>query len=150
MELLGQTNFIQILGRGPSMAAVQQGALMFMEGACRPASALYSGEFRHGPMELVTRDILAIILAPIGEPHLQHVKLAGDIRRFGGQVIFISNKDPCLLPDGTLFIPVPCADESLFSIPAIIPLQFMVNEWAVGSGHIPGAFTRGAKVTRIE
>ncbi len=150
MELLGQTNFIQILGRGPSIAAVQQGALMFMEGARRPASAMFSGEFRHGPMELVTRDFLTVILAPEGETYLQHVKLAGDIRRFGGQVIFISNRDPGPLPDGSLFIPVPCEDESIFSIPAIIPLQFMVNEWAIACGHIPGEFTRGAKVTRTE
>jgi len=150
VNIIEKTDFIQLLGRGPSMAAVQQGALMFMEGARRPASALFSGEFRHGPMELINEKILAIILAPGGDTYLQHVKLAEDIHRFGGHVIFLSNQGLHSLPKETLHIPVPCADEFFFCIPAIIPLQLMVNEWAVSKGCVPGAFIRGAKVTTIE
>jgi glucosamine--fructose-6-phosphate aminotransferase (isomerizing) len=134
VNMLEKTDFVQLLGRGPSMAAVLQGALMFMEGTRRPASALFSGEFRHGPMELINEKILVILLAPEGETYLQHVKLAEDIHRFGGNVIFLSNRDPISLSKEILHIPVPCTDEFFFSIPASIPLQLMVNEWAVYKG----------------
>ena len=150
MDLLGKSGFVQLLGRGPSMATAQQGALMFLEGARRPASALFSGEFRHGPMELVNEGFRAIILAPDGETYLQHVKLAQDISSFGGSVIFISNNDPRLLSDRIMFIPVECPEECLFPIPACIPIQFMINECAIGKGYIPGEFIRGSKVTTIE
>lgn len=150
MNMLRNAGFIQLVARGPSMAAAQQGALMFMEGARIPASSLLSGEFRHGPMELVKRGFLIIILAPQGETHDQHVKLAGDILGFGGRVIFMSNKDPRLLSDEFLFVEIPCVDENLFSIPAIIPLQLMVNNCAIEKGFTPGEFIRGSKITRIE
>ena len=149
MEVLRNAGFIQLLGRGPSMAAVQQGALMFMEGARIPASALYSGEFRHGPMEMVKKGFLAIILAPDGETHSQHLKLADDIIHFGGKVILLSNIEP-ETSSKVVFIHTPCSDESFFSIPAIIPLQFMVNQFAIEKGSIPGEFIRGAKVTTNE
>jgi glutamine---fructose-6-phosphate transaminase (isomerizing) len=150
MELLGDLQYIQLVSRGPSMAAAQQGALMFMEGARNPASALLSGEFRHGPMELVKEGFRAIILAPDGETYAAHVKLAEDIIRFGGRVIFLSNKEPGVVPDGMCYLNIPCADEYFFSIPAIIPLQFIVNQCAMEKGSVPGEFVRGAKVTKIE
>jgi len=142
--------FVQIVGRGPSMAAVQQGALMFMEGALNPASALFSGEFRHGPMELVKSGFLIIILAPDGNTYTQHLKLAEDIIHFGGRVIFLSNKPAQASRSGLLNINVPCADENLFSIASIVPLQFMVNACAIEKGHIPGEFLRGSKITTRE
>jgi hypothetical protein len=45
---------------------------------------------------------------------------------------------------------IPCTDESLFAIPAIIPLQFIVNQWAEDEGNEPGNFIMGAKVTTTE
>jgi glutamine---fructose-6-phosphate transaminase (isomerizing) len=150
MELLRKVNYVQLVARGPSMAAAQQGALMFMEGARNPASALYSGEFRHGPMELVQDGFLAIILAPEGETYHSHLKLAEDIIHFGGRVIILSNKDPEAIPEGMFCLNIPCEQEYFFSIPAIIPLQFMVNQCAWEKGSIPGEFIRGSKVTRIE
>ena len=35
-------------------------------------------------------------------------------------------------------------------MPATVPLQFMVNQWALDTGNEPGDFTRFAKVTTIE
>jgi len=47
-------------------------------------------------------------------------------------------------------IRIPCQDEYLFPIAAIIPLQFIVNQWAMDEGNEPGIFTMGAKVTTRE
>lgn len=48
IELIDGSTFVQLIGRGPVFAAASQSALMFMEAAHTPASALLGGEFRHG------------------------------------------------------------------------------------------------------
>jgi glucosamine--fructose-6-phosphate aminotransferase (isomerizing) len=150
MEVLGNPQFVQIIGRGPSYSSVLQGALMIMEAARNPAAGIYGGEFRHGPMEMSKKGFRAIILAPVGPTYQQGIKLAEDITTFGGRVVMITNSDEDYKNHDIYAIRIPCEDEYLFPIPAIIPLQFMVNQWAVNAGHEPGNFTMGAKVTVTE
>ena len=123
---------------------------MFREGARTPAAGTFGGEFRHGPMEMVKEGFTAIVLGPDGVSFKQSVSLARDILKFGGKVIFISNRNPDIGSSSVYFINVPCSDEHLFPIPAIVPLQFMVNHWAESQGNEPGDFIRGAKVTTSE
>lgn len=150
MDFLGHPPFVQIIGRGPSYSSVQQGALMFMEAARNPAAGLLGGEFRHGPMEMSKKGFRAIILAPQGATYDQGIKLAEDITRFGGKVVLITNSTAPFINTGILPIRIPCKDEFLFPVPAIIPLQFMVNQWATDEGNEPGNFIMGAKVTTNE
>jgi glucosamine--fructose-6-phosphate aminotransferase (isomerizing) len=150
MEILGQPSFVQIIGRGPSYSSVQQGALMIMEAARNPAAGMYGGEFRHGPMEMTNKEFRAIILAPVGATYEQGIKLAEDITRFGGKVVVITNSSAGFSNPSIYPVYIPCKDEYLFPIPAIIPLQFIVNQWAVDRGKEPGNFIMGAKVTTTE
>jgi glucosamine--fructose-6-phosphate aminotransferase (isomerizing) len=150
MEVLGHPPFVQVIGRGPSYSSVLQGALMFMEAARNPAAGIYGGEFRHGPMEMSKKGFRAIVFAPLGSTYEQGIKLSEDITKFGGRVVLITNSltdfnNPDIYP-----VRIPCQDEYLFPIPAIIPLQFIVNQWALDEGNEPGNFTRGAKVTTTE
>jgi glucosamine--fructose-6-phosphate aminotransferase (isomerizing) len=150
MDVLGHPSFVQIIGRGPSYSSVLQGALMIMEAARNPAAGIYGGEFRHGPMEMSKKGFRAVILAPLGTTYNQGIKLADDITRLGGRVILITNSitgfnNPDIYP-----IRIPCPDEYIFPIAAIVPLQFIVNQWAVDEGNEPGNFTAGAKVTTTE
>jgi len=149
-ELLGRPEFVQVIGRGPSYSTVKQGALMFMEAARNPSAGIYGGEFRHGPMEMVKEGFRAVIFAPDGATCEQGFKMAADIAGFGGKVLLITNKNGELPAKGIQRILIPFYDEFLFPIPAIIPLQFIVNKWATGEGNEPGNFTRGAKVTITE
>jgi glutamine---fructose-6-phosphate transaminase (isomerizing) len=150
MDVLGHPTFVQIIGRGPSYSSVLQGALMIMEAARNPAAGIYGGEFRHGPMEMAKKGFRAIILAPVGTTYGQGVKLAEDITKFGGKVVLITNSLASFSNPDIYPIRIPCQDEYLFPIPAIIPLQFIVNRWAVDEGREPGNFTMGAKVTTTE
>ncbi len=52
-DFLGDIEFMQFIGRGPSFSTAQQCELMFKEAAKRAAAATLGGEFRHGPMEMV-------------------------------------------------------------------------------------------------
>jgi glutamine---fructose-6-phosphate transaminase (isomerizing) len=150
MDFIGHPPFVQLIGRGPSYSSVLQGALMFMEAARNPAAGILGGEFRHGPMEMSKKGFRAVILAPMGATYDQGIKLAGDITRFGGKVVFITNSAD-QFENGSIFpIRISCQDEYLFPIAAIIPLQFIVNQWATDEGHEPGNFIMGAKVTTTE
>jgi glutamine---fructose-6-phosphate transaminase (isomerizing) len=150
MKILNNAPFVQVVGRGPSYSSVLQGALMFMEGARNPAAGIFGGEFRHGPMEMVKKGFKAILFAPLGKTYDQSIKMAEDIVKFGGQVVLVTNDEKKYDNENIYSIQIPYKEEYFFAIPAIIPLQFIVNQWAVGVGLEPGSFTRGAKVTTIE
>ena len=150
MSILDHSPFVQVIGRGPSYSSVLQGALMIMEAARNPAAGIYGGEFRHGPMEMSKKGFRAIILAPLGDTYHQGIKLAEDITKFGGRVVVITNSPDSLHNPDIYSIHIPCRDEYLFPIPAIIPLQFIVNQMALNAGHEPGNFIMGAKVTLTE
>jgi glutamine---fructose-6-phosphate transaminase (isomerizing) len=150
MNFLGHPSFVQIIGRGSSYASVLQGALMIMEAARNPAAGIYGGEFRHGPLEMSKKGFTAIVFAPVGTTYIQDLKLAEDITRFGGKVILITNSKDSLINPNIYKLNISCRDEYLFPLPAIIPLQFIVNRWATDEGHEPGNFLMGAKVTTTE
>jgi glucosamine--fructose-6-phosphate aminotransferase (isomerizing) len=150
MDFLGHPPFVQIIGRGPSYSSVLQGALMFMEAARNPAAGIFGGEFRHGPMEMSKKGFRAVIIAPLGATFDQGIKLAEDITRFGGKVILITNSSARMANTNIFPILISYQNEYLFPIAAIIPLQFIVNQWATDDGHEPGNFIMGAKVTTTE
>lgn len=149
-DILGHPSFVQIIGRGPSYSSVLQGALMIMEAARNPAAGIYGGEFRHGPLEMSKKGFRAIIFAPLGVTFEQGIKLAEDITKFGGKVVLITNSLAVFTNTDIYPIRIPCQDEYLFPIPAIVPLQFIINQWAIDEGHEPGNFAMGAKVTTTE
>jgi glutamine---fructose-6-phosphate transaminase (isomerizing) len=149
-DFLGHSPFVQVVGRGPSYSTVRQGALMFMEAARTPASGSYGGEFRHGPMEMVKEGFRAVVFAPEGNTFTQAIKLSEDITRFGGRALLITNSPVTISNSDIYKLYIPCNNEFLFPIPAIIPLQLIVNRRATADGNEPGNFTRGAKVTVSE
>jgi glucosamine 6-phosphate synthetase-like amidotransferase/phosphosugar isomerase protein len=101
-------------------------------------------------MEMSKVGFRAVIIAPVGATFDQGIKLAGDITRFGGKVVLITNSSVRSTNPNILPIVIPYQNEYLFPVAAIVPLQFIVNQWATDEGHEPGNFIMGAKVTTIE
>ncbi len=60
---LGEYGQIFLLGRGSSMSAIWTGSLINKEAAKCAFEGLNAAEFRHGPLELVSSEFAAIILA---------------------------------------------------------------------------------------
>jgi glucosamine--fructose-6-phosphate aminotransferase (isomerizing) len=149
-HFLGEYDYIELIGRGPAWSSVSQGALMFKEAVRNPAGGSFGGEFRHGPMEMVSEGFRAIVFAPEGKTFDQSLKMAQDIARFEGKVIIISNRDLSISDPNIYFFKMDVQDEYLFAIGSIIPMQFMVNTRALELGREPGYFTRGAKITDTE
>jgi glucosamine--fructose-6-phosphate aminotransferase (isomerizing) len=149
-NFLGEYEYIEMIGRGPAYASVNQGALMFKEAVRNPAGGSFGGEFRHGPMEMVREGFRAFLFAPDGNTFEQSLKMAKDIASFNGKVIIISNRKLNLSNPNIHVFRLDVNDEYLFAIGSIIPLQFMVNSRAIELGREPGYFTRGAKITKSE
>ncbi len=150
VRIIGHSPFVQLVGRGPVFATVQQCALMFMEATRNPASALLGGEFRHGPMEMVKDGFCAVVFAPSGTTYSQSIAVASDILKYGGKVLLITDQVPSIWNNNLFTIQVPCTNEPLFALTSAIPLQLIVNHRSLEEKNVPGNFTRGAKVTSIE
>jgi glucosamine--fructose-6-phosphate aminotransferase (isomerizing) len=149
-HFLGEYDYIEIIGRGPAYASVNQGALMFKEAVRNPAGSSFGGEFRHGPMEMVREGFRAFLFAPEGKTFDQSLKMAKDIAGFNGKVVVICNRELDIADPNINLFRIDVKDEYLFAIGGIIPLQFMVNNRAIELGREPGYFTRGAKITSTE
>lgn len=149
-NFLGDLEFIQFIGRGPSFATAQQSELMFKEAAKIPSAGSLGGEFRHGPMEMVKPGFKSILFAAKGKSYTQSIKMANDIAKFQGKVIIITNNNPHLSDQNSKVLTINQPDEYLFSIQSIIPVQLIVNYTARAKGFEPGNFVHGGKVTLTE
>ncbi len=150
LAFLGDLSTLQIIARGPAFSTASQSALMFREALHIPANGMLGGEFRHGPMEMVTEGFKAILFAAGGRTYSQSLKMAEDIAGFGGKVLLITNEKPDLAGDEIMQIFIDEPDEYLFSIQAIVPVQLFIDHYAKSKGYEAGSFSRGAKVTETE
>ncbi len=148
-DFLGDVEFLQFIGRGPSFSTALQSELMFKEAARLPASATLGGEFRHGPMEMVNHGFKSVIFAA-GKTYSQSIKMAADIAKYKGKVIIITNQDPHISDENISIVTINQPDEYLFTIQSIVPVQLMVNHLALAKGLVPGKFVNGGKVTLSE
>ena len=149
--LLVSMPFVQLIARGTDFAGAAQSALMFMEATKTPASAMLGGEFRHGPLEMVSDGFAAIVIANhLSGTYTQSLRLVDDILKFGGRVILIADKPSHLNHSKLVEFNIDNHDALLFVISAIIPIQLIVNYLAEKKNLTPGDFTHGAKVTAIE
>jgi len=150
LSFIGYLPTIQIIARGPSFSAASQSALMFKEALHIPASGILGGEFRHGPMEMVSEGFKAILFAAKGRTYPQSIKMAEDIARFGGKVLLITNENNNPPKRNILHIFIDEPDEYLFSVHGVVPVQLFIDLYAKSNGFEAGSFSRGTKVTLDE
>jgi glutamine---fructose-6-phosphate transaminase (isomerizing) len=150
LAFLGDLHTIQVIARGPSFSTASQSALMFKEATRVAATGILGGEFRHGPMEMVTNGFKAILFAADGKTISQSIKMAEDINEFGGKVLVITNRKMQLSGKNIMQIFIDEPDEFLFSVESILPVQLFIDSYSKSKGFEAGSFSRGAKVTTIE
>ncbi|WP_436415174.1 SIS domain-containing protein [Petrimonas sp.] len=150
LAFLGDISTLQIIARGPAFSTASQSALMFKEATHIAATGILGGEFRHGPMEMVTEGFQSILFASEGKTLIQSIKMAEDIAEFGGKVWLITNVKSNLDNKNILPMYINEKDEFLFSLQSIVPVQLFIDAYAKTHGFEAGNFSRGAKVTVIE
>ena len=143
---IGLPENLLILGRGPSLAAAHTGALVQAEASKYPALALNAAEFRHGPMEIIQRGLVVLVLAGERETMHLNLRLAEEIKALGGKVFWVASTPhpgipTILMPDGS-DLGLPIAE--------IVPMQLLSLAFARLRGIEAGQFLYSGKVTLQE
>src|SRR3984893_9706968 len=137
-EWLAPGSTTYFLARGSSLGSAYEARLMWEEGVKSPATAMGAASFRHGPQEIVERDMRFGIWIDGARMREQDLALARDLRKLGARVMLIGQR----LPEdaGDLVFQLPeIASEWQFLID-IIPAQLVAERLARLSGADPDTF----------
>ena len=141
---LGRIRHLFLLGRGASLAAAGEGALIIKESVRVYAEGMSGAGFRHGPLEMVNGETFAVIFAGEEPTRTLQAKLRDDIRHAGGKTCWIVEDDapgPWNLPKVAL---------GVRPIVEILPVQMMTLALAAQNGIEAGRFARIPKITTTE
>jgi glutamine---fructose-6-phosphate transaminase (isomerizing) len=148
-EWLDSSAPLYLLGRGPALASVYEGALLLHETAKAAAVSMSCGQFRHGPVEAVSGNFRAVVFGTPEPTRALDRSLADDLSRMGAKVRWIG-------PAGTnsdhapSLIQWPGVLPALAPIFEIVPLQFAAYRLALWRGIVPGDFRYASEVTAVE
>lgn len=135
---LGDGGFTYFLARGASLASCHEARLLWEEAAKRPATALTSGGFRHGPQEIVRPGMRAGIWIDAERMRTQDLELARDLKKLGARVLLIGQRLESSSADCVLNLPaVPAHWQFLIDI---IPIQIAAERLAATLGEDPDSF----------
>jgi glutamine---fructose-6-phosphate transaminase (isomerizing) len=144
VELLRGIRQLFLVGRGPSLAAAQTGALIIKESDHHHAEGMSSAAFRHGPFEMLQPGILVGVFQGDAQIRPLNDGLAQDIARTAARAVCFgpgASQTACRLP---------AVPDVLNPIVEILPVQMMTLALASLSGREPGRFERATKVTVVE
>lgn len=126
------------LGRGASLASCHEARLLWEEAAKKPATALTSGGFRHGPQEMVREGLCAGMWIDAERMRSQDLDLARDLRRLGARVMLIGQQLKESDADCVLCLPpIPAQWQFLIDI---VPIQIAAEKLAAVRGEDPDSF----------
>ncbi len=144
-------NLIFILGSGPNYATSLEAALKLKETCMVFAEGFATREFLHGPIRLVDKRTLIIIISPKDEVN-GHLGISKSFKGFGASVISIlerteESKPLAEISDDVLY--VPSSLPKIFSpIIFIVPIQLFAYYVAVFKGLNPDRPEKLMKVVK--
>jgi glutamine---fructose-6-phosphate transaminase (isomerizing) len=126
------------LARGSSLGSAYEARLMWEEGVKSPATAMGTGSFRHGPQEIVAKDVRFGMWIDGAKMREQDLAVARDLRELGARVMLIGQR----LPDdaGDLVFKLPEIPSEWQFLIDIIPAQLVAERLARLSGSDPDTF----------
>jgi len=126
------------LARGSSLGSAYEARLMWEEGVKSPATAMGAASFRHGPQEIVAKDVRFGLWIDANNMREQDLALARDLRKLGARVMLIGQRLPLDAGDLVFNLPeIPTPRQFLIDI---IPAQLVAERLARLSGSDPDKF----------
>jgi glucosamine--fructose-6-phosphate aminotransferase (isomerizing) len=139
---LATSSTLLYLGRGAHYAIAREGALKLKESAYLNAEGYPSGELKHGPNALVSKDspLIMIATADAGDPdsllrYSKVLQLMKDMRAQGARIIALATEGDQDVPqhsDSCLFIP--SSNDLLSTILEVVPFQLLAYTLAISRG----------------
>jgi glucosamine--fructose-6-phosphate aminotransferase (isomerizing) len=130
------------LGRAAHYAIAREGALKLKESAYLNAEGYPSGELKHGPNALVSKDtpLIMIATADSNDPdsilrYAKVLQLMKDMRAQGARIIALATEGDREVPqysDSCLFIPA--SNDLLSTMLEVVPLQLLAYSLAIARG----------------
>jgi len=125
---------IYILGRSSHFPICLEGALKIKELAYIHAEGIAAGELKHGPLALIDKNSVVIILNPDDSTYTDTLSNAHVVKSRGAKLIGITNKPN---PIYDYCIPIPPIRESLLPLLEVIPLQILAYHLALYNNANP-------------
>ncbi|WP_299025330.1 SIS domain-containing protein [uncultured Thermanaerothrix sp.] len=145
-DQVGRLNRLFLLGRGPSLASAQEGALVLKEAAKFPAEGMGAAQFRHGPLEIVEPGIGVWLFGGSQVTYALNRALGLEIQDYGGQVTWLSPTPA----EGLPWLPLPAVPEAALPLVEILPVQALSVVLAEAGAREPGQFRYIGKITARE
>lgn len=124
------------LGRGANYPIALEGALKLKELAYMHAEGYAAGEMKHGPIALIDKNMIVVVVAPKDDVYEKTVSNLEEVRARGAQVISIgTGVDHKLEQVSQHYLALPEASWFMNPMMAVIPLQLLSFYVASALGH---------------
>lgn len=141
-ETLQSARTFLFVGRSVHYPIAREGALKLKESSYLHAEGYPSGELKHGPNALVSKESPLVMIATVDrsdsesvERYEKVVQLMSDMRTQGATIVAIANSgDDAVAKLADHVIPVDEATEALLTICEVIPLQIFSYCMAIQNG----------------
>ena len=123
------------LGRGPDYPIALEGALKLKEISYLHAEGYPAGEMKHGPLALVSEDMVCVAIAGDNATYEKVLGNVQEVKTRGGTCVLITNSDKreaIDLADETILIP--SLDPLIDPILSVVPLQYLAYYVALERG----------------
>ena len=131
----GRTNYLY-LGRKYNFPIALEGALKIKEIAYVSAEGYATGEMKHGPIALIDKNALAVVIVPEDSVYEKNLSGIEEIKARGGAVLAITtvgNTEVAKKADAVIYIPK--VREMLSPLLTVIPLQLFAYYMSVELGY---------------
>lgn len=133
-DCIRDTKNVYIMGRSMHYPIALEGALKIKELAYIHAEGIAAGELKHGPLALIDRKSIVIIINPTDATYADNIASANEIKARGAVIIGVSDK-PNDVYD--IFLRIPSIKEPLYPLLEVIPFQLLAYYLALGNQANP-------------
>ncbi|MCB1316472.1 MAG: glutamine--fructose-6-phosphate transaminase (isomerizing), partial [Leptospiraceae bacterium] len=146
-----ETKDFVFLGRSFNYPTALEGALKLKEVSYIHASGYAGGEFKHGPIALITDEVPVVCITPQGEIYEKMISNIEEVRARKGKIISIHTEGDEKVPGMSDYsFGIPQCSELISPILAVIPLQLLAYYVAVERGCEPDQPRNLAKSVTVE
>jgi len=133
---LHKKNDVYCLGYGMNHGIALEAALKIKEITYTHCEGIYSSEFKHGPLSIVSEGYPVIYVTSKEDSHMI-ISHMNEVSCRHGRVICISENDNGLRHNSHDFIEVPKDHELFAPVLNVVPVQMIAYHWSVNKGIDP-------------